>query len=169
MKYVDTLQDLARDSVIKKLNLQELLDPNRDWDLIFDPGFDNNIANKLSEQMISGDLNYGDCLKIIQTTLYRMQFKHDEKFMREIDSLRNLPTNFLMFIWMRLPVIWFHYCVLFLLPMWKPNFPDWEKHSGDVQSLMDTCSPLLHPKMIELRNECTNWEYLATLNSFFDK
>ena len=105
MKYVDTLQDLARDSVIKKLNLQEVLDPNRDWDLIFDPVFDNNIANELSDQMISGDRNYGDCLKKIESTLYRMQFKHDEKFMREIDSLRNLPTNFLMFIWMRLPVI----------------------------------------------------------------
>ena len=40
MKYVDTLQDLARDVVIKKLYLEDVLDPNRDWGPIFDPGLD---------------------------------------------------------------------------------------------------------------------------------
>ena len=30
--------------------LEEVLDPNRDWDLVFDPGLDNEISIELSDQ-----------------------------------------------------------------------------------------------------------------------
>ena len=111
------------------MNLKEVLDHDQDWDLVFDTGLDNNISNELSQQMITGKQTYGDCLLEIERTMYKMEFHHDERYMRKIACLNNLPTNCLIFIWIRLPVYWFHYLVLQSLDKWRPNFPDWEKHS----------------------------------------
>ena len=163
MKYIDTLANLARDAVILKLNLKEVLDPDQDWDMVFDKDLDNKFSTALSEAMISGHLTYGDCLLTIESFMFKNKFNHDEKYMRKIDCLNKLSKPILMFLKNRLPVYWFHYLVLCRLDRWKPFH-----HSWQVQSLMDTCSPILHPKMIELRNECANWEYLATMNGLFE-
>ena len=163
MKFIDTLDNLALDAVIKALNLKEVLDPDQDWDMVFDRELDYKINNGMCEEMIKGDLAYGDCLRTIESCMFKIEFKHDEVYMRKVACLKNLSKKFLNLIKNRLPVYSFHCSVLGRLNLLKPF-----NHSWEVQSLMDTCSSTLHPKMIEWRNECANWELLATMNGLFE-
>ena len=102
MKFIDTLEIL--DAVIKALNFNEVLDPDQDWDMVFNRELDYKISNGLCEEMIMGDLTYRDCLPTIESCMYKLEFNHDEIYMRKIACLRNLPKHFLILIKNRLPV-----------------------------------------------------------------
>ena len=94
MKFIDTLENLAWDAVIKALNLKEVLDPDQDWDMVFDRELDYKIRNGLCQEMIMGDLAFGDCLRTIESCMFKMEFNHDKIYMRKIACLRTASKNF---------------------------------------------------------------------------
>ena len=167
--FVDKVEEVASDGLIAQLNLKEPLhsDTLRFSDLY--RNFDRMKGFELVCKLLENHKTYPECLHVIEDLIFQMISKNDLALLQDVACLKKLPEQILKHFLKRICVQLFHECLLFTLR--KENIQAYscgKWHSGDVQSLMNNCSPILHPRLIELRDQLINWELLSNYNGLFD-